>query len=99
MEGGSGAWPPVVGADSKLGFIWLLNDGGALWRYNPSSRMWAWIAGTQSGSRPVYNSMGVANTTSTPGYRISTRSLLVDPRSRIWLYGGGYYGNGADLWM
>jgi hypothetical protein len=103
---------PAVGMDPKAGFIWVYGGqasvgspaapSDALWRYNTASRMWMWVTGTASTSSilPVYNVLGATTATSTPGSRGALSTVLVDPKSNLWLYGGSCsVGAPSDLWM
>jgi len=77
-----------------------------IWRFNPSTGYWTWMAGTQTSYSPtVYNTQGVANAANDPGAR-GDEVTWVDNSGNIWLYGGspnpyspttgGYL---SDLWQ
>ena len=79
-----------------------LND---LWRFDPESQEWTWIAGCRSNARTfgVYGTKGTPAPTNIPGGRVSSASWL-DPQGNFWLFGGsGFDGSGHagllnDLW-
>lgn len=95
MFGGEGALIP-------------LND---LWKYNPMTSQWAWMAGnnpnltsTLVGSPGVYGTMGMAAPGNTPGSR-SFAASWKDSQDNFWIFGGGGMdanqssGTLNDLWM
>lgn len=78
-----------------------LND---LWRYNPVTKQWAWINGSdQIDQAGIYGSRGTASSSNTPGAR-SQSVVWADTRGNLWLFGGqGYDRNSSvpflnDLW-
>ena len=83
-----------MGYDSvgTLGFG--LND---LWEFNPTTKMWTWVSGSNTvpganGSQPgVYGTQGVPATTNVPGGRFGAVSWI-DSNGNFWLFGG----NGQD---
>src|SRR5262249_38955209 len=87
------------GLDST-GSLGNLND---LWEFNPASRTWTWVTG--SNTTNVFGTYGTAGTSST-GNVPGARSLSVtwaDHDGNFWLFGG--YGAGAsdfgnldDMW-
>jgi N-acetylneuraminic acid mutarotase len=83
----------------------MLND---LWEFDPSSGLWAWIAGSDTGGNnlsqtAVYGTLGVPAPGNTPGGRFSAASWI-DSNGNLWLFGGaGLDANGNsgflnDLW-
>ena len=95
------------GADSS-GTQGYLND---LWKFNPSTGEWAWIAGSSTlpsdwsvNSAPgVYGTLGVSAQGNTPGGRIADVAWT-DHSGNFWLYGASQYtfdgllGALNDLW-
>jgi len=82
-----------------------LND---LWEFNPSTKEWAWVSGSDTGGAvPSYGTLGVALASNTPGGRDSAVSWT-DSSGNLWLFGGFDYdtatgANGTndylnDLW-
>jgi N-acetylneuraminic acid mutarotase len=79
-----------------------LND---LWRYSPSTGVWAWIAGASAvNAIGVYGTQGTASADNIPGAR-QAASSWIDSSGNLWLFGG--YGDDAtanlgylnDLWQ
>jgi N-acetylneuraminic acid mutarotase len=80
-----------------------------LWKFNPSTKEWAWMGGSGSiceddcGNPGVYRTLGVPNTLSIPGSREGAVSWT-DHSGNLWLFGGwGFDANGTlgalnDLW-
>jgi N-acetylneuraminic acid mutarotase len=86
------------GYDSA-GSYGLLND---LWRFGGSN--WTWMNGYSSVNRyGVYGTMGVANSSNTPGAR-ELSATWADSNGTLWLFGGFGYGSSGsagalnDLW-
>jgi N-acetylneuraminic acid mutarotase len=101
----------------ESGSVWLFGGGGFdaqstgrllndLWRYDPSSNQWTWIAGSdttfcynQGGFQlcilpGVYGSLGVPAAGNVPGARESSANWI-DGEGNLWLFGGdGYDANG-----
>ena len=83
-----------------------LND---LWEFNPTSKMWTWVSGSNTdtiGTGPVfgvYGTLGVASASNVPGGRMSAVSWI-DTSGNLWLFGGLGFdststeGNLNDLW-
>lgn len=98
------------------GSLWLFgglgNDGAGqagelndLWKFDPSSGLWTWIAGSdrisfcggpigQCGQSGVYGQLGTPAAGNTPGGR-SQAANWIDRSGNLWLFGGfGYDVNG-----
>jgi N-acetylneuraminic acid mutarotase len=78
-----------------------LND---LWRFDTSNNNWTWVSGSSTISQyGVYGTMGVANSSNTPGAR-GQGSAWADSNGTFWLFGGYGYGSSGsigtlnDLW-
>jgi N-acetylneuraminic acid mutarotase len=71
-----------------------LND---LWRFDPATTEWTWIAGSDSLDQPgIYGTKGVPSPTNVPGGRYEAISW-VDSSGKLWLFGGwGYDANSDD---
>ncbi|MEO8583222.1 MAG: kelch repeat-containing protein [Flavitalea sp.] len=80
-----------------------LND---LWKYNPSTRQWAWMGGDKNpNARGNYGDKGVSSAGNQPGAR-QNAVCWTDNKGNFWLFGGA---GGAlqltnagllnDLWM
>ena len=112
-----GRWGAVTWTDSK-GNLWLFGGAGIqgtlndLWKYNPSTAEWAWMAGSStvaygpvvgSGQPGVYGTLGTPAAGNQPGSRIYAVGWT-DKLGKLWLFGGwGFDANGDvghlnDLW-
>jgi len=80
----------------------FLND---LWRFDPATREWTWMSGSNSQDQyGSYGTPGLADPSNVPGARYDSVSWL-DPAGNFWLFGGygifsagGGWTNGNDLW-
>jgi N-acetylneuraminic acid mutarotase len=101
---GSVSWIDVSGN------LWLFGGSNAngqyfndLWRFDPSTSEWTWMAGSDVGdSAGVYGAIGVPATENTPGGRVGSVSWT-DKSGNLWLLGGGGQSAGTtvffnDLW-
>jgi N-acetylneuraminic acid mutarotase len=81
------------GSSDSLGW---LND---VWEFNPSTKEWAWMAGSSSTDQaPVYGTLGVPAAGNTPGPR-ELCAGWTDSSGNFWLFGGGFNSpNYNDLW-
>jgi len=72
-----------------------LND---LWRYNPSTKQWTWMNGSdQRNQQGRYGPKGTPLPSNIPGARYNSVSWT-DNRGNLWLYGGqGYDKDGNQL--
>jgi len=85
--------------------LWLFGGNGDfaamndLWEFNPSTKEWTWVSGSNSPSASgVYGILGVAAAGNIPGARSSAVSWI-DSRGYLWLFGGnGGFGDMNDLW-
>jgi N-acetylneuraminic acid mutarotase len=98
----------------KNGNLWLFGGFGAqsypiqtntlndLWKFNPSTGLWAWMGGSGpvSYSIPaVYGTMGTPAAANIPGGRQGA-TTWTDSSGNFWLFGGyAYPGYFNDLWM
>ena len=81
LFGGSG-----LDSVSVLGF---LND---LWKFNPTTNEWTWVAGNNTANMAgVYGAQGTPASANVPGGRDSAVSWI-DTNGNLWLFGG----NGLD---
>ncbi|MFO1481863.1 MAG: ELWxxDGT repeat protein [Verrucomicrobiaceae bacterium] len=79
-----------------------LND---LWRYDPATNMWTWIAGGSGiNTNGTYGTQGSPSASNVPGSR-SYATAWMDTTGNLWLFGGyGYPATGSttgylnDLW-
>jgi N-acetylneuraminic acid mutarotase len=93
MFGGIGAGNSGVGGS--------FND---LWRYSPSTGLWAWMGGADTLDAPsVYGTKGTAAVGNVPSAR-EGGAAWTDSAGNLWMFGGGGFdstaSNGAlnDLW-
>jgi hypothetical protein len=91
-----------TGFDSQANCT-LLND---LWKFNPTSREWTWVGGSDATSyyqAGVYGTLGKFAAGNMPGSRQQAVSWT-DRNGHLWLFGGvGYdstnnYGYFGDIW-
>ncbi len=84
------------------GNVWLFGGGNLndLWKFNPTSKQWAWMAGTAGDvlvngvlSPPPgsYGALGVAAASNAPSGRFGSTGWL-DTAGNLWIFGG----NGID---
>jgi hypothetical protein len=67
------------------------SDLSDLWEFNPSTKEWTWVNGSDAGGLvPVYGTLGVAAASNTPGGRDSAVSWT-DSSGNLWLFGGFDY--------
>ena len=65
-----------------------LNSLNDLWKYNPSTGMWAWMNGEKTvDALPVYGTKGQPATANTPGGRFGG-AVWTDKSGNFWLFGG-----------
>lgn len=63
----------------------LLND---LWQFNPTSKLWTWVSGSNTGGAAgVYGTQGTASVSTVPGARAGSSSWI-DGSGNLWLFGG-----------
>jgi N-acetylneuraminic acid mutarotase len=101
-----------VGLVDSNGNFWLFggDDGplgdhfNDLWKFNPSTNQWAWIAGSSSVSQAgAYGVLGTFAAGNAPGARDAATSWI-DSKGNLWIFGGtGYDATGTrgyptDLW-
>ncbi len=97
------------------GEIWLFGGGGRdsqgdwdrlndLWRYDPASEEWTWMAGSQFNSEPgAYGDAGTPGDAYRPGARLAPAHWTRNGEE-LWLFGGDGIdsqersGRLADLW-
>jgi uncharacterized repeat protein (TIGR03803 family) len=98
-----------------LGNLWLfggfgLDYGGTfqylndLWQFNPSTGLWAWMGGSNTGAFGLFGTQGIPAAGNMPGGR-EVGAAWTDKAGNFWLFGGwGYgpnineYGDLNDLW-
>jgi N-acetylneuraminic acid mutarotase len=88
-----------LNANGTLGAVF--ND---LWSFNPTTRLWTWLAGSNTpNAAGVYGTQGTAATGNVPGARMGG-SAWVDASGDVWLFGGegltpsGISQEYGDLW-
>ncbi len=87
------------------GNLWLfggLNYGilyNDLWRYNPNTNNWAWIAGdSSSNTNSVYGRKCLPSSTNKPGARFENRVSVVDSNGNFWMFGGTNDNSFSQVW-
>lgn len=90
------------------GNLWLFGGNGCststltgflsdLWKYDISSNMWTWVAGTSTiNSLGVYGTINVASSSNYPGGRQNAYTWT-DSNGNLWLFGGQGYAIGGPL--
>ena len=77
-------------------------DLNEMWRYNPVTNNWAWIAGNPVGNtNPVYGTQCVADSLNDPGARFENRACWKDASDNFYIFGGGIDALSSvrnDLW-
>ena len=86
----------AVGWADSAGDLWLFGGDAFndLWEFNPSTKEWTWVSGSNSTGASVFGTLGVASTSNVPGARSDSVSWT-DASGNFWLFGGGGYN---DLW-
>ncbi len=116
-----GARDHAVSWTDANGNVWLFGGNGYdsagtqgdlndLWKFNPTSKEWTWVAGPDtsstaslSGATGIYGSLGTAASGNIPGAR-EDAVTGTDASGNLWLFGGyGYDSAGTsgdlnDLW-
>jgi N-acetylneuraminic acid mutarotase len=105
--GGRGGGATWADADGRLWLYGGLYIGGEmvcsdLWRFDPASGNWTWMAGATGDYERVYGDLGVADAANTPGNRSDTAAWK-DSQGRLWLFGGSHWigshtAQMSDLW-
>ena len=109
---GARSWGCTAWTDNN-GDLWLYGGSGYgntiqvayaddLWRYHIATNEWTWMGGDSDALNnndvTVYGVQGVAAPANTPGGRWEDNSSWTDDNGRLWLYGGGGWGDDNDLW-
>ncbi|MGA3131874.1 MAG: kelch repeat-containing protein [Terracidiphilus sp.] len=99
----------------KSGNLWLFGGDGYgpteqlvsfndLWEFNPATRQWAWMGGSNTyNQRGSYGTLHVANSGNIPGARYGAAGWT-DRNGNFWMFGGQAYDSTAnqgvinDLW-
>jgi PKD repeat protein len=94
------------------GNFWMMNgatvwawaeDRNDVWRYNPVTNEWTWMAGTSiADDAGNYFSMCDLNSTNNPGGRSEDKSTFRDHNNKVWSFAGTTSANNDnfnDLWI
>jgi N-acetylneuraminic acid mutarotase len=109
-----GARDGAVSWTDSSGNFWLFGGGGDytgangdfndLWEFNPTSNLWTWMSGSDTGSAiGVYGALGIPAASNLPGGRTDSISWT-DSSGNLWLFGGlgfdsaGNQGTLNDFW-
>jgi hypothetical protein len=94
----------LFGGDSIVNPGPIQGSQNDLWKYNPGSKTWTWVSGSDNISHPgVYGTKGVAAPDNSPGAR-EWAATWSDDHGGLWLFGGrgpdatGNWGHINDLW-
>jgi len=90
----------------STGRLWLFGGRSSgnfmndLWFYQPTTGLWTWVGGANSGGDyGVYGTKGTAATTNLPPARANSINWI-DKSGNLWLFGGvSMSGNLNDLWV
>lgn len=107
---GHGMWTDTSGnmwIFGGMGFTTAITSSGYLndlWKYNPLTQEWTWIAGVNT-TMPIgtYGTLGTPSTSNIPGGRTGFTQWK-DASGSFWIFGGsgrdsaGTYGSLNDLW-
>jgi N-acetylneuraminic acid mutarotase len=75
-----------------------MNKLGDLWKYNPTTNQWTWMAGPNTVNAPgVYGTQNVPSPANYPGGRY-WGATWVDANGVFWLFGGRGYGASPGIW-
>jgi N-acetylneuraminic acid mutarotase len=101
IDSGGNLWLFGGEGDESNGVLGQLND---LWEFNPATKGWTWVSGSEAVSAAgVYGMLGTPATTNVPGARFLSSSWT-DGSGNLWLFGGfGYDSSDTvgylnDLW-
>lgn len=96
IDTGGKLW--LFGGGTRIGGLYYWND---LWRFDPATREWTWMSGSDDINQPaVYGTKGVADPANVPGARNCAVSWT-GPDGEFWLFGGqggGFSDYFSDLW-
>jgi len=101
-DGAGNLWMFGGGGPGNSGVGGLFND---LWRYSPSTGLWAWMSGADTlGAQSVYGTRGAPAAGNVPSAREGGASWI-DGAGNLWLFGGGGFDSTghedlglSDLW-
>lgn len=83
------------------GLLWLYGGiADDLWRFNPATGNWAWMAGDNNKKKtPIYGAQGVPDPANNPGGRMLP-VCWTDKSGMLWLFGGaGLDESGTSSYM
>ena len=98
---------PITWMDGE-GNLWLYGGYGVgspifndMWMYTPSTGLWTWERGSGTpDAAAVYGTLGLAQTTNTPGGLAASAYSWTDSLGNVWLFGGyGYDSTGTRGWL
>jgi hypothetical protein len=92
----SSAWIDPTGNFWIFGGVNGVGVGNDLWKYSPSTKLWTWVSGSDTGyATSVFGTQGQAAASNVPGARASASSWT-DAVGNLWLLGGAEYSSDGE---
>ena len=92
----SSAWIDPTGNFWIFGGVNGVGVGNDLWKYSPSTKLWTWVSGSDTGyATSVFGTQGQAAASNVPGARTSASSWT-DAAGNLWLLGGAAYSSDGE---
>lgn len=82
--------------------LWLIDDNGAMWKYDIATNQWAWMSGSSTGPTPVvFGTLGVLNSNNQPGVNAENKAAWTNDDGTLWMYNLGNvwkYDPSVNMW-
>jgi hypothetical protein len=90
------SWIDPAGNFWIFGGVNGVGVGNDLWKYNPGTKLWAWVSGSDTGyAASIFGTQGQAAAGNVPGAR-SSASSWTDAAGNLWLLGGAAYSSDGE---